>query len=575
MIELVKIADLKPHPKNPRLIMRDDVIDGIVAGLQNGFEPRHAIHVRPVADYFEITSGHHRYQAAIKAGLDSVPCWITEMDDDTAYMELVKANNQGELLALEIGIHALEMVGKAQGVKGSGLKSYADEIGKSKDSLGEWVNAAKVYSSLIGTCRQVQDKPRHLYEISKADSEHWQLLTDLLIKCDWSVKDVQSAVQRVKSVQLLGWMTADFKEIATVPATAKRIENAVAEINSSLEKLSTVTLFSNETRDGTETRDGVEYYIHNPVAYKYDQREIFTKNLKSLDDYFDIKSIRAEYQSVVSFCNNHAIQEVKYSRVLTDAEIAEQAKRNKELAELAERERLMPKLTQGDSTVLIKNLLSESVDLICIDPPYNMDKAEWDSYGSGKEFADWCETWLTDCFRVLKPTGSIYVFGINRMLSHIQHRMDSIGFHYRNWITWDTIQGAGGGLWVNRHEDILYFSKTDKTFEDSESVKLERSEENVREYKGVSYEFKSPSNVWRFPCVDNKNADRTDHPTQKPVELIERIIKASCPDDGLVLDLFMGSGTTGVAAIKTKRRCIGFEMNPLYIQIAENRFNNV
>jgi DNA modification methylase len=153
--------------------------------------------------------------------------------------------------------------------------------------------------------------------------------------------------------------------------------------------------------------------------------------------------------------------------------------------------------------------------------------------------------------------------------------MDSIGFHYRNWITWDTIQGAGGGLWVNRHEDILYLSKTDKTFEDSESVKLERSEENVREYKGVSYEFKSPSNVWRFPCVDNKNADRTDHPTQKPVELIERIIKASCPDDGLVLDLFMGSGTTGVAAIKTKRRCIGFEMNPLYIQIAENRFNNV
>ena len=65
------------------------------------------------------------------------------------------------------------------------------------------------------------------------------------------------------------------------------------------------------------------------------------------------------------------------------------------------------------------------------------------------------------------------------------------------------------------------------------------------------------------------------HPTQKPVELIERIIKASCPDDGIVLDCFMGSGTTGVAAMKTGRRSIGFEMNPEYIQIAEARFNEV
>lgn len=116
-----------------------------------------------------------------------MPCWVEEMDDDTAYMELVKANNQGELLALEIGIHALEMVGKAQGKIGEGLKNYSDEIGKSAASLTEWVNAAKVYNSLISTCEQVQDKPRHLYEISKAPQHTWQILTDFLIKCDWSV----------------------------------------------------------------------------------------------------------------------------------------------------------------------------------------------------------------------------------------------------------------------------------------------------------------------------------------------------------------------------------------------------
>ena len=180
---------------------------------------------------------------AIKAGLSEIPCWVTEMDDDTAYMELVKANNQGELLALEIGIHALETVNdKAK--KGGGIRAYAEAVGKSETSLKQWIGAADVYSSLCKTfyTNELNEKPSHLYEISKVSSEHWQILTDLLIKCDWSVKDVQAAVMRVKSVVLLEWMTADFKEIATVPATAKRIENAIAEISASLEKLSTATL---------------------------------------------------------------------------------------------------------------------------------------------------------------------------------------------------------------------------------------------------------------------------------------------------------------------------------------------
>lgn len=175
----------------------------------------------------------------------------------------------------------------------------------------------------------------------------------------------------------------------------------------------------------------------------------------------------------------------------------------------------------------------------------------------------------------MKDSGSIYVFGINRMLSHIQHKMDELDFKFRSWITWDTIQGAGGGLWVNRSESILYYSKTDKPYEDTESVKLQRAEENVREYKGKTYEFKNPSNIWRFPCVDNQHPDRTEHPTQKPVELIERIVLASSPENGLVLDPFMGSGTTGVAAMKNLRRSIGFELEGDYIEIQKQRFSGV
>ena len=105
------------------------------------------------------------------------------MDDDTAYMELVKANNQGELLALEIGIHALATVNdKAK--KGGGVRAYAEAIGKGEDSLKQWIGAAKVYGFLCDTSRtsEINEKPKHLYEISKSDSQHWQMLVDLLTR---------------------------------------------------------------------------------------------------------------------------------------------------------------------------------------------------------------------------------------------------------------------------------------------------------------------------------------------------------------------------------------------------------
>ena len=143
------LEDLRPHPKNPRLSMREDVIDAIKSSLVvDGFKPQYAIHVRPVDNHFEIISGHHRFVAATQAGLEKIPCWVEEMTDDEAYMGLVIANNQGELLPIEIGKHALEVAGKAQGKKGQGLAAYAVSVGRKETSLREYVNAAKVFMSL-------------------------------------------------------------------------------------------------------------------------------------------------------------------------------------------------------------------------------------------------------------------------------------------------------------------------------------------------------------------------------------------------------------------------------------------
>lgn len=392
------------------------------------------------------------------------------------------------------------------------------------------------------------------------------------------MKDVKGAVDRVKNIDLPEWIVVDgdfYKEVATTPAFAKKVKQATEAISGHLEKLKTVELFEPVKTEEIVLIDGREFYKITPKSFQFDVKEDYILNLKDSGMYFDLKFINGLYKECIENCEEQSDQSIRYEPVLSDKEQSEIEARKNELALIERKEALFPKIMSGDVLEQLRQIENESINLICIDPPYNIDKAEWDSYGSGSEFADWCETWLKECFRVLKADGSIYVFGVNRMLSHIQHKMDKIGFNYRSWITWDTIQGAGGGLWVNRHEDILYYSKTTDTYEDSDSIKLERSEENIREYKGREYKFKNPSNVWRFPCVDNQHEDRTEHPTQKPVELIERIIKASCPIDGVVLDCFMGSGTTGVAAMKLARKCIGIEKNEDYIQVSNSRFADV
>ncbi|MBC7078521.1 MAG: ParB N-terminal domain-containing protein, partial [Synergistales bacterium] len=94
---------LDDHPDNPRLVFREDVIDAIAANLNGHYPQKHAIHVRPAGERFQVLSGHHRVRAARKAGLEEIWAWVEPMDDESALMELVLSNSQGELSPLEIG----------------------------------------------------------------------------------------------------------------------------------------------------------------------------------------------------------------------------------------------------------------------------------------------------------------------------------------------------------------------------------------------------------------------------------------------------------------------------------------
>jgi ParB-like chromosome segregation protein Spo0J len=123
-LERIPLAKLVTHPDNPRVANREDVIEGIAAKLKEAgvFAEMHALIVRQYGDVYQILSGHQRREAAARAGLEEVPCWVVDPNDDEAFMLLVTCNAQGELTPLEYGIHALKAVPSAQGKRARGCR---------------------------------------------------------------------------------------------------------------------------------------------------------------------------------------------------------------------------------------------------------------------------------------------------------------------------------------------------------------------------------------------------------------------------------------------------------------------
>lgn len=200
-MRLIPLGQLDPHPQNPRVIERTDVVDSIAAQIEaaGSFDPAHAILVRPLEDRFQIISGHNRFQAAQKAGLDIVPAWVRVMDDETAFMQLVLANSQSELSPLERGLHALAATEK--GKHGNGVKSYAEAIGRNITTVTKEVQAARVAKVRPqGRISDLIDYAKHLSEVHAAPSCTWALLVEAMVERGWSVKETREIVSQVRAI---------------------------------------------------------------------------------------------------------------------------------------------------------------------------------------------------------------------------------------------------------------------------------------------------------------------------------------------------------------------------------------
>lgn len=227
----------------------------------------------------------------------------------------------------------------------------------------------------------------------------------------------------------------------------------------------------------------------------------------------------------------------------------------------------------GDSLNRLSEISSESIDLIVADPPYNLKK----DYGGNTddfthdEYLVFSRKWLADCKRLLKPSGSIFVFMGVRYVSYIYHIMEKeLSLFFVNWITWHYTQGLGKTKGFSpRHDDILFFTKSDKYKFNLDAIRVpQKYYRSINNMRGAN-----PGDVWEFSHVHYCNENRQDHPTQKPEGLIERLVLASSDEGDNVLDPFSGSGTTLRVCQQLNRNCLGIEINPEYVKNTRDRLS--
>lgn len=238
------------------------------------------------------------------------------------------------------------------------------------------------------------------------------------------------------------------------------------------------------------------------------------------------------------------------------------------------------KLIHGDCLVEMHNISDKSIDMILCDLPYGVTSCKWDIVIP-------LEPLWKQYERVIKDNGAIVLFGCEPFSSHL--RLSNLGL-YRYDIIWDKVNLYTGALLANkmpmkRHENISVFYKKlptyNKQYRQGQAYKRKRkNDKGVGEYASSSYQrIETVNDGNHNPCsiLPIKGGNRSEkgfHPTQKPVALLEYLIKTYSNEGETILDNTMGSGSTGVACINTKRDFIGIELNEEYFRIAEKRIND-
>lgn len=241
----------------------------------------------------------------------------------------------------------------------------------------------------------------------------------------------------------------------------------------------------------------------------------------------------------------------------------------------------------GDCLDVLPELPKESVDLIFADPPYRLsnggitckagkislvDKGDWDKSQGFDEDFKFTYKWIKLCRDILKPNGTIWISGTPHNIFQVGYALQALGFHIMNEITWfkpNAPPNLSCKYFAHAHESIIWARK-DKDAKHTFNYSLMKKWRD-----NISPEGKQMRSVWHIPLTPLKEKTNGKHPTQKPLELMRRIVLSSSNKGDLVLDPFLGSGTTGVVARKFDRNFIGIDIEKEFCELAKKRILNI
>lgn len=516
-IQYVPTLNLEAHPQNPRIGFRQDIVELIAARIKaTGFPEEYAIVCRPKNGNFEIVSGHHRVEAARLAGLNEVPAWVKEMADEDAFMQLVLANAQGELTHLEIGIHAFRAVAKAQGKRGAGLQSYADTLGRKRQDISLLQKAGEVFltSDLAEYSARLRDKAFHLSAVHSADQRSWKLLARAVAERDWTVDETKERVAQIGAYEI-----------------PERWERDLLPFEDVVEKVLAGAEFS-------------------PATVK---RLCATCDL-ALEAF---ERLKAEMGS-------EAVEHAKsrFLRWLSAERGGASWDHRRVTQKLEEVTAALKKIDSGwkhgDWRDHVGKLADGSVALLLTDPPYGIGlepggrkSSELKSIHNDDPTRALME--LEEMLKAMLPKlqlhAHVFCFTSWQREHEFRNVLVSLGLTLRNSVIWVKDNHGVGDIekqFAPKHERILYA------------------------VKGVPGLYHREPDVLEAPRVPTDN-----HPTEKPVILLRRLIEATTAGGQLVGDPFGGVASTLVAAKECGRRYWGCEIDAEYHQIGQRRLKSV
>lgn len=253
-------------------------------------------------------------------------------------------------------------------------------------------------------------------------------------------------------------------------------------------------------------------------------------------------------------------------------------------------------LYTGDAIEWLQDLPDAFVDLVFADPPYNIKKASWDCFKSQDEYIDWTVRWVHEAARTLKPTGTLMICGFTEVLADVKHAVMQ-DFEACKWLIWFYRNKANlSNDWGRSHESVLLLRKSKRRFTmNVDDVRIPYGAHTLKypshpqaetsQYNNGSTKKRDnwvpnplgakPKDVIEIPTTCNGMHEKTPHPTQKPEELLRRLLLGASNEGDLVIDPFSGSGTTAVVAKQLRRHWLACDESAEYNGWAVDRLENV